>query len=52
MDRDRTLQIRVTKEEKKAIERQAHLENFATVSDFLRKLALDKAGYRPKPSKA
>ena len=40
--RDVAIQIRVTKEEKRLMEQQAHRENYATLSDFIRKTILDR----------
>jgi len=41
--RKQTIQIKVSVDEKLAIEKQAERENFHNVSAFLRKLALDRA---------
>ena len=41
-DTKKLIQIMVTVEEKKRIEKQMERENFRTVSDFIRKSVLDR----------
>lgn len=36
------IQVRVSEEEKREIKKQSERENFSTVSEFLRKIALDR----------
>lgn len=42
MQRKKTIQIRVKDEEREAIEKQMRRENFSSISEFLRKIALDR----------
>lgn len=40
--RDKLIQVRVNKEEQDRIKKLASSENFVSVSDYLRKMALDR----------
>jgi len=46
-EKDKFIQIRASAEEKQRIEAQARLENFSSLSEFIRKIALDRCGPLP-----
>ena len=49
--RTRALHVRVSDRERAAISNQVETENLASISDLLRKAALDRAQYQFNPTK-
>jgi len=47
-EKSSSIQIRVNPEEKQRIEAQAKLENFSSLSAFIRKIALDRCKSPPR----